>query len=109
MARKTHQQPNHASEQLAKTIALKIIKWQSSLAITLNKWFNQFSKKQQQWLLITFCVLSGCALTLCLLVPYGKMAMNNPMKNDQPMHIGLPSNKPNHAPLKPTDSLTLKK
>lgn len=101
--------PNEAKDELAKAIALKIINWQSRLARLLNNWANRFSKRQQQRLLAVFCFLSGAGLILCLLVPYGKIAMNNSGKNYQPTHIGLPSERPRPAQLKSTDTLTLKK
>ncbi|AMR29964.1 hypothetical protein A0256_00295 [Mucilaginibacter sp. PAMC 26640] len=72
----------------------------------MNKWINHLSKKQQQWLLAVFCILTVAGLIVCLIAPYGKLAMSDPGRNYPPTHIGSPSEKP--KPLQQTDSITLK-
>jgi hypothetical protein len=97
MTRNNQHRSSAAKEELARAIALKIIKWQSGLATFLNAWINHFSKKQQRWLLAAFCTLFAAGLVLCLLEPYGKTVMTNPDSNYMPIHIGLPSELPKPA------------
>jgi hypothetical protein len=104
MIRNKQQQSNAATEQLAKVIAIKIIKWQSSLASKLNARINRLSRSCQKWLLFAFCAVSTAGLVFCLIAPYGKIATNIAGSSYQPTHIGLPSGRP-----QPTDSLTIKK
>ena len=102
--------PNAAGDQLARTIADRIVRWQSALAARLNRAVNQYSRQRQKWLLAIFCTLSIGGLTLCLLLPFGQMAIKMQVHNFQTSHIGLPSDiqvKPRFK--KTTDSLTLKK
>jgi hypothetical protein len=75
MFRNKQQQPDPAKDAIAEVLASKIIRWQSGLATVLNKWFDHYSKKQQQWLLVIFCTLTVAGLIVCLIAPYGKMAM----------------------------------
>jgi hypothetical protein len=104
MIRNKQQQPNAATEQLAKAIALKIIKWQSSLARRLNARINRLSIAYQKWLLLAFCAVSSVSLVICLIAPYGKIASSDAGSSFQAIHIGLPSGQP-----EPTDSITNKK
>jgi hypothetical protein len=109
LKRKT-QQPDETGDRLARTIADHILHWQNLLAAKMNKHINQYSKQRQKWLLWIFCGVSATGLVICLIVPFGRMAMNMPGRNYQPTHIGLPSDIPiKPAHLKPTDSLTTKK
>jgi hypothetical protein len=108
MNSKKQPEVNPAGDQLARTIAGKIIKWQQCLATALNSRVNLYSKKRQIWLLVIYCALSASCLMICLISPFGKIAMSRPGGNYQAIHIGLPSISPfksgNSA--KPTDSLT---
>ncbi|MFA6245349.1 MAG: hypothetical protein WC615_00320 [Mucilaginibacter sp.] len=104
MIRNKQPQSNTATEQLAKAIAFNIIKWQSALASRLNARINRLSGARQKWLLFAFCAVSTAGLILCLIIPYGKNAINIVGNSYQPTHIGLPSGQP-----QPTDSLTIKK
>jgi hypothetical protein len=104
MIRNEQPQSNAATEQLARAIAIKIIKWQSSIANWLNARINRFSGACQKWLLFAFCALSTAGLVFCLIAPYGKTATNIAVSSYQPTHIGLPSGHP-----QPTHSLTNKK
>jgi hypothetical protein len=104
MIRNKQQQSNATTEQLAKVIAFKIIKWQSAFASRLNARINRLSGSYQKWLLFTFCAVSTAGLVLCLIAPDGKTAANIADSSYQPTHIGLPSGRP-----QPTDSLTIKK
>jgi hypothetical protein len=101
--------PDTTNDRLAKTIADQIIFWQRILAEKLNRRINLYSKQRQKWLLGIFCGLSAGLLILCLLFPFGKIAMKMPGHNYQPAHIGLPSDRPvTKGHLKTTDSLTTK-
>lgn len=91
-------------DDLAKAIAIKIIEWQGALAAVLNKQANLLSKSNQKWALLFMCLLATSGLILCLVVPYGRIAVSKPGSIYQSSHIGLPSGLP-----KLTDSLTIKK
>jgi hypothetical protein len=104
MIRNKQPHSNAATEQLAKVIAIKIIKWQSALASRLNARINRLSGSCQKCLLFAFCAVSTAGLVFCLIAPYGKTAANIAGGTYQPTHIGLPSGRP-----QPTDSLTIKK
>jgi hypothetical protein len=104
------QQPDETGDRLARTIADHILHWQNLLAAKMNKYINRYSKTEQKWLLCIFCLVSAIGLVLCLIVPFGRMAMNMPGRIYQPVHIGLPSDAPTKpAPIKSMDSLTTKK
>jgi hypothetical protein len=108
MNSKRQPEANPGGDQLARTIAGKIIKWQQCVATALNKRINRYSRKRQQYILAIFCAITASCLMICLLVPFGKIAMVDSGNNYQPAHIGLPSIslfKPGN-PAKPTDSLT---
>jgi hypothetical protein len=101
-------QTGQTDDRLATSIADPIIKGQRMLAAILNNQVNRYSKQRQKWLLVIFCVISVCGLIICLVIPFGKIAMQR--QNFQPTHIGLPSDLPVRTThLKRTDSLTTKK
>jgi len=91
-------------DELAKAIAVKIIGWQGALAAVLNKQANRLSKSTQKWALLFLCLLATSGLILCLIMPYGRLAMSQPGSSYQSSPIGRPSGLP-----KLTDSLILKK
>jgi len=102
------QQPGQTGDRLAKSIADPIIKGQRMLTAILNNQVNRYPKQRQIWFLVICCGVSACALIICLVVPFGKMAMQR--QNFQPTHIGLPSDLPvKTTHLKSTDSLITKK
>ncbi|MES2108562.1 MAG: hypothetical protein V4577_07440 [Bacteroidota bacterium] len=104
------QQPDEAGDRLARIIADQILRWQNLLAAKMNKGISRYSKKRQQWLLLIFCGVSAISLVICLIVPFGRMAMKMQARNYQPGHIGSPSYLPtNPTHLKSIDSLTTKK
>jgi hypothetical protein len=108
MINNQQQQPGQTNDRLAQRIADPIIRWQQRLAAILNKRINRYSKKRQQWLLVIFCGIAICGLISCLIVPFGKIAMQR--QGFQPSHIGLPSDLlPKTTHLKPTNPLTKKK
>ena len=109
MFRNKQKHTDPAQDDLAKTIAAKIIRWQSALAAVLNTRANRLSKSTQKWALLFLCFLATSGLILCLVVPYGSIAVSKPGSIYQSSHIGLPSGQPKPNPLKLTDSLTLKK
>lgn len=96
-------------DELAKAIATKIIRWQGTLAAVLNMRANRLSKSTQKWALLFLCFLATSGLILCLVVPYGRIAVSKPGSIYQSSHIGLPSGQPEPNPPKLTDSLTIKK
>ncbi|MDB5122377.1 MAG: hypothetical protein JWP94_506 [Mucilaginibacter sp.] len=98
------QQPDQTGDQIARTIADRIIQWQHLLAAKLNKRVNRYSKRRQKWLLWIFCGLFACSLIICLIIPF-QNEVTTQDHNYQPVHIGLPS----EVPTRPTDSLTTKK
>jgi hypothetical protein len=101
--------PDAARDRLAKIIADEIVLKQQFIAMRLNRRINRYSKQRQKLLLGIFCGITACLLALCVLVPFGKIAMKMPGENYQPAHIGLPSNLPaRKAHLKTKDSLTTK-
>jgi hypothetical protein len=109
-----NQQQNNAvhkvNERLAAMIADKVIRYQYSIATTLNKWFNTHSVNQKRFILL-FCglLVSGILITgVCssfYTIPL------QPAQNYSSAHIGMPSEIPhrkiNNNQL--TDSLTIKK
>jgi hypothetical protein len=108
LKRKTRQ-PDETGDLLARTIASRILHWQNLLAAKMNKRINRYSKNRQKWFLCIFCGVTAMGLVICLIVPFGRIAMDMPGHNYQPVHIGLPSGmpaKPTH--LKSIDSLTTK-
>jgi hypothetical protein len=108
MINNKQQQPGHARDHLAKSIADPIITGKHRLAAILNNQVNRYSKQRQKWFLVMFCGVSACGLIISLIIPFGTMAMQH--QNFQPTHIGLPSDLPVKTnPLKLTDSLTPKK
>jgi len=108
MINNKQQQPGQTGDRLATSIADPIIKGQRMLAAILNNRINRYSKQRQKWLLVIFCGISISGLTICLVIPFGNIAMQR--QNFQPTHIGLPSDLPvKTTHLKPTDSLTTKK
>ena len=109
MIRKQQQETSPIGEKTAIAIALNILKWKTGLATGMNKWINHFSRQQQRWLLAAFCGVFSLGLILCLVMPYGQLAMIRPGNNYQPIHIGEPSQYPKTSPLKSNDSLTIKK
>jgi hypothetical protein len=107
MIKHKQQLNDQTGDRLAKSIAGSIIKWQRLLAAVLNTPINRYSKQRQKWLLAIFCGLSACALSICLVIPSGQIAMQR--QNFQPAHIGLPSDRQAKTTRsKPTDSLTTK-
>jgi hypothetical protein len=104
------QRPNAAGDELARTIADRIIRSQQLIAAKMNRYFNGFSKQRQKWLLLIFCGSSAAWLICCLLVPNHKMAMKMPGNAYQTVHIGMPSEiPPKPAQSKTNDPLTNKK
>ncbi|MEZ2336425.1 MULTISPECIES: hypothetical protein [unclassified Mucilaginibacter] len=101
--------PIDQRDHLAKIIADRIIGWQILLATTLNARVNKCSKKRQKrFFWVCFSVITG-GLILSLGLSSRKIGTITHAPNDQPVHIGMPSDPPVNRQVLPTDSLTLKK
>jgi hypothetical protein len=109
MIQQKEYKPNPVTDVLATAIAVKIIQWQREFSAGLNVRANRVAVARQKLLLAIFCLLTCGGLILCVVFPFGKLAMHNQASNYQATHIGLPSTAPNKQLNKPTDSLTISK
>jgi hypothetical protein len=109
MTQQKKHESNPATDLLATAIAVKIIQWQKALSAALNLRANRIAVDWQKWLLAIFCILSAIALILCIVFPFGKLAMHSQSNNYHASHIGLPSVAPQAQLPQRTDSLTISK
>ncbi|WP_342647364.1 hypothetical protein [Mucilaginibacter sp. CSA2-8R] len=105
----TRANQNQASDRAAVAIANGILHLQKRLAITINVWFNGFSKRRQKWML----GLIMLALTIWLLTTLSGPSDALSKQSKVPysaVHIGRPSDlpEPQHGQKQFTDSLTIK-